>query len=145
MASSADLNWTELADSVWLAAAITPPPTAGEARPAQELMSDRDTIAIRNVPSEPRDIPPPPEPQDAPITAPVVPKVENAVLVIEADTPPAEQREPAVLDTRTGEIALADSLEYFRALRGLKREAISRRDNDVVLDEEATAVRAAET
>ncbi|HEY4017478.1 MAG TPA: FxSxx-COOH system tetratricopeptide repeat protein, partial [Pseudonocardiaceae bacterium] len=147
MASSADLTWTDLADSVWLAAAITPPPTASapEARLAQELMSDGDRIAIRNAPSEPREIQPPPDPQDAPITAPASPEGETAVLVIETDTPPTEQREPAVLDTRTGEIALADSLEYFRALRGLKREAISRRENDVVLDEEATAVRAAET
>ena len=40
---------------------------------------------------------------------------------------------------------MPDSLEYFRALRILKRQVISRRNNDVVLDEEATAVRVAET
>ena len=44
-----------------------------------------------------------------------------------------------------GGAAPLETLPCFRALSTLKRRTLSRRHNDVVLDEEATAVRAAET
>jgi tetratricopeptide (TPR) repeat protein len=53
-----------------------------------------------------------------------------------------------ILDGEAGSVgtmASHDSLDYFRALRPLKRKIRSRRPNDVVLNEEATAERAMET
>ncbi|WP_414945339.1 FxSxx-COOH system tetratricopeptide repeat protein [Amycolatopsis sp. cmx-11-32] len=139
-----DLSWTDVADIVWLAAAITPadtpaPGPAEEPEPAVE-----NDVRIRNSPPERRGDPPP-----APrrFQAPVVQETGSGEGdgVVEIGTVPADLPEPTVDGMGTGGVALPESLKYFRALRTLKRETISRRFHKVVLDEEATAVRAAET
>ncbi|WP_181774521.1 FxSxx-COOH system tetratricopeptide repeat protein [Amycolatopsis pittospori] len=140
-----DLNWTDVADIVWLAAAIAPASTAAEPAAAEEPKPPvEDDVRIRNAPSESRDVPPPAEPRRRPI--PAIPSPgQDEDQTAEIEVAPADLPEPAVDGAGTGGVALLESLEYFRALRTLKRETTSRRHNDVVLDEEATAVRAAET
>ncbi|GAA4533422.1 FxSxx-COOH system tetratricopeptide repeat protein [Amycolatopsis samaneae] len=150
---SGDLTWTELADSVWLAAAISPAPEVRpESEPAADPAPTYDSvrIPIRSALSEPRaEGPPEKTPSVArhpastgDVSASGKPETgDGEETVVEA----AERREPTVDGTAAGGIALPDSLDYFRALRTLKRETVSRRINDVVLDEEATAVRVAET
>ncbi|WP_083255164.1 FxSxx-COOH system tetratricopeptide repeat protein [Amycolatopsis orientalis] len=142
-----DLNWTDVADIVWLAAAIAPASPAREAGrpdPVQEPNPADEDGRIRNTPSERRELSPPPEPRRPPI--PDVPSPgeaggeETGIGAVRGELP-----EPAVDGTGRGGAALLESLEYFRALRTLKRETPSRRHNNVVLDEEATAVRVAET
>ncbi|MET9259895.1 FxSxx-COOH system tetratricopeptide repeat protein [Amycolatopsis sp. NPDC004079] len=138
-----DLNWTDVADIVWLAAAIAPSSPAREDR-VQEPKPAGEDVRIRNAPSERREIPPAPEPRRFPIADVPSPGEDGGeatgIGVVRGELP-----EPAVDGTGPGGAALLESLEYFRALRTLKREKPSRRHNNVVLDEEATAVRVAET
>ncbi|QWF80427.1 hypothetical protein HUW46_03848 [Amycolatopsis sp. CA-230715] len=144
-----DLGWREVADILWLAAAISPAGGAAEPPPpeAPEPTFDGVRAPIRQAPAEPRSIPPspPPSPRHPPVPGIPSPDGDPGLVAAEGETVPAEQREPVVDGAATGGIALPESLDYFRALRTLKRETVSQRSNDVVLDEEATAVRAAET
>ncbi|MGA6164422.1 FxSxx-COOH system tetratricopeptide repeat protein [Amycolatopsis magusensis] len=137
----ADLSWTELGDVVWLAAVMTPAATAIEPEPAEEpeQVFDSGEVPIRNTVPEPSEVPssPPSAGRPPPATETPVPGVT------EFGTAAAEKRELSV--DGTDAIALGKSLEYFRALRTLKRRTASPRSHNVVLDEEATAVRAAET
>jgi tetratricopeptide (TPR) repeat protein len=147
-----DLTWTDVADIVWLAGASQP---ANQPAGSTDTDTDTDAEPDRPLPAGdrvlptfddagglgPRDKPeppsrpqkPPPESVDAPEPAPgaVVPRPELRVLTGNG---------PAT----TG-IALPESLDFFRALRPLKRKIESRRDDDLVLDEVATAEQAMET
>ncbi|MFD9891755.1 FxSxx-COOH system tetratricopeptide repeat protein [Amycolatopsis sp. NPDC059027] len=143
-----DLSWTEVADAVWLAAAITPGGGTPRAAPVEEPEPTFDSGApIRQAPSEPRENPPAPSlsPRSPLVAGVLSPGDDPGMVVAAAETGPVEQPEPTVDGAASGGIALPDSLDYFRALRTLKRATVSQRINDVVLDEEATAVRAAET
>ncbi|MFD6069515.1 FxSxx-COOH system tetratricopeptide repeat protein [Amycolatopsis lurida] len=139
-----DLTWIDVADIVWLAAAISPRRADGEAEPADEPQPPPAKTRIRNAPAERGENP---EPRESPpsriVDAEVPAEDDGEVVAIEAV--PGELPEPAVDGTGPGGVVLLESLEYFRALRSLKRETASRRHNNVVLDEVATAVRVAET
>ncbi|RSM68519.1 tetratricopeptide repeat protein [Amycolatopsis sp. WAC 01375] len=139
-----DLNWTDFADIVWLAAAITPPRSDDGSAPPEEPEPESERTRIRNAPSERGEIPELPEHELSRITDIPVPDEEVAPLV-EIEAVAGELPEPAVDGTGPGGVVVLESLAYFRALRTLKRETVSRRHNNVVLDEVATAVRAAET
>lgn len=139
-----DLSWTDVADIVWLAAAITPadppaPVAAEEPEPAAE-----NDVKIRNQPQE-RRTDPPPAPGGLQASTVQSTGQDEGARGAQIGTVPADLPEPTVDGTGTGGGALPESLKYFRALRTLKRETVSRRSHSVVLDEEATAVRAAET
>ncbi|MFI7119293.1 FxSxx-COOH system tetratricopeptide repeat protein [Amycolatopsis sp. NPDC049868] len=139
-----DLNWTDVADIVWLAAAISPRRADGGPAPAEEPERTPEDVRIRNAPAERGEIPELPEPGlSRLIDAPAAVEDDDQVVAIEAV--PGELPEPAVDGAGPGGVVLLESLEYFRALRTLKREMASRRHNNVVLDEVATAVRVAET
>ncbi|WP_340684174.1 SAV_2336 N-terminal domain-related protein [Amycolatopsis coloradensis] len=139
-----DLSWTDVADIVWLAAAISPRRAADGAEPAEEPERPSEKTRIRNAPAERGENPEPPESRPSRIVDTEVPSGDDGEVVgIEAV--PGELPEPAVDGTGPGGVVLLESLEYFRALRSLKRETVSRRHNNVVLDEVATAVRVAET
>ncbi|WP_409491203.1 FxSxx-COOH system tetratricopeptide repeat protein [Amycolatopsis sp. cmx-11-12] len=139
-----DLSWTDVADIVWLAAAIEPRRTGGEPDAAEKPEPASGEKRIRNAPSDRGEVPPLPEPGQS-----VVPESSSSSgsdgRVVELEAVPAELPEPAVDGTGPGGVVLLESLEYFRALRTLKRETPSQRHNNVVLDEVATAVQAAET
>jgi tetratricopeptide (TPR) repeat protein len=143
-----DLTAIDLADIVWLAAAITAaaPPVPSPPVPPR----DKATPAVdggrrmRSTPPEPRDKPPLetfPAPRSQPETV-AMPTVASVPDVVAASS---ELRELTGDGVTTGGIAISDSLDYFRGLRSLKREVSSRRDNDVVLNDEATAERVADT
>ncbi|MBB5855559.1 FxSxx-COOH system tetratricopeptide repeat protein [Amycolatopsis umgeniensis] len=138
-----DLNWTDVADIVWLAAAITPR-RDGEPAPAEE--PEPDDVRIRNALAERDEIPALPEPRPSPVPD-VTPSGDGNGNGRAAgiDVVPGELPEPAVDGSGPGGVVLLESLAYFRSLRTLKRETPSLRHNNVVLDEVATAVRAAET
>ncbi|MGW4834011.1 FxSxx-COOH system tetratricopeptide repeat protein [Amycolatopsis japonica] len=136
-----DLNWTDVADIVWLAAAISPRQAEERSAPAEEPPEE---VRIRNAPADRGEIPELPEPGPSRLVdVPPEPEEDDQVVAIEAV--PGELPEPAVDGAGPGGAVLLESLEYFRALRTLKREMASRRHNNVVLDEVATAVRVAET
>jgi hypothetical protein len=139
-----ELNWTDVADIVWLAAAIAPQREADRPDPVEEPKPASDDVRIRNAPPERREIPPPPESRPVPAPGGESPGGDDGQAV-EIGTVPGAPPEPAVDGAGSGGIAPLESLAYFRALRKVKRETASLRHNDVVLDEEATAVRAAET
>ncbi|WP_410658842.1 FxSxx-COOH system tetratricopeptide repeat protein [Amycolatopsis sp. lyj-112] len=138
-----DLSSTDVADIVWLAAAITPARATPEPAPAEEPKPEPGDVRIRNAPSESREHPPPPEPRSP--SGPDVPSPGKDEDQVAVPVTLAERPEPAMDGEDADGVALPESLDYFRVLRTLKRETTSRRHNDVVLDEEATAVRAAET
>jgi tetratricopeptide (TPR) repeat protein len=142
-----DLSATDVADIVWLASAI--------GRPAED-----------QPPAGAVDTPEQPEPPRPPGPAPEVPELDRADLpahrepatthdtAAEPETP--EESGPAAPKTGllrlvpgagkpTSSLVLADSLSYFRALKPLKKTIRARRDDAIVLDEEATAEQAAET
>ncbi|RSN19919.1 hypothetical protein DL990_40860 [Amycolatopsis sp. WAC 01416] len=139
-----DLDWTDVADIVWLAAASTPRRTGDEVTPGKESKPTSDQVWIRNAPSERGEILPPPEPRLSQIPG-VTPSSDGDSRVVEIDAVPGELPEPAVEGSGQGGAVLLESLEYFRALRKLKRETPSLRHNNGILDEVETAVRAAET
>ncbi|NKE62150.1 tetratricopeptide repeat protein [Lentzea sp. PSKA42] len=134
------LDWAELGDIVWLASAIRP------ARPAGTEPEDLEPeVADRS----PLDTGPSREP--AAREASPVEESEPAVSVPLGEPPRREfaatPEEHPLLGNgdRTGDVPLIDSLECFRALRPLKREVRSWRDDAVVLDEQATADHMAQT
>ncbi|RSN56104.1 tetratricopeptide repeat protein [Amycolatopsis sp. WAC 04182] len=139
-----DLSWTDVADIVWLAAAISPRRADGESDPAEEPERPAEKVRIRNAPAERGEIQEPPGSELSRIADAETP-AEDDDQVVAIEAVPGELPEPAVDGTGPGGVVLLESLEYFRALRSLKRETVSRRHNNVVLDEVATAVRVAET
>lgn len=137
-----DLTWLDVADIVWLAAAIrptgtpAPPPTSGPERPPPlpEPPAPASTPETTDRPL-PRS-----EPEPAPTTHPMTAPPDDEI-------PPAPGlRVVAVTDAETTErIALPGQLQLVRALRPLKRMVRSQRDDAVTLDSGATAEWAAET
>lgn len=137
---------------MWLASTIQPAdrPTAAEPGPPPSRDPEvptfdaaevgvREPSGERAERSEPDEVPETPGPE---VTVPPPPVVEAG--------PGALVRRPELRILRGGGaevagIALPDSLDYFRALRPLKRKVPSRRPDDVELNEEATAEQAAET
>jgi hypothetical protein len=142
-----DLSWTEVADIVWLTAAITPADAASEPSAPTEPTPEAGSVdtPIRTAPAEPRKgAPPPPPAQRFSPAFDSVPR-DDFKPFTDSGGVPADALEPAA-DGVLGEgVVRLDSLHYFRALRPLKRKTASRRISEVVLDDEATAVRAAET
>ncbi|MGC7098414.1 FxSxx-COOH system tetratricopeptide repeat protein [Amycolatopsis lurida] len=139
-----DLSWTDIADFVWLAAAITPAAGTGEPDVAEGPAPVGAVEPIRNARTESREPPPRPLPV---VEAPVLSGGQEAITagVEPAPAEQPEQPEPTVDGVGADGGALPDTLEYFRALRTLKRKAAAPRHRNMVLDEEATAVRVAET
>ncbi|MFK0250574.1 FxSxx-COOH system tetratricopeptide repeat protein [Amycolatopsis azurea] len=138
-----DLSWTDVADIVWLAAAIAPRGASDESASDGEP-ANRD-VRIRNRPSERGEIPEPIESQLSAVWDGTSPDQDDDAEAVEIEAVTGELPEPAVDGTGPGGTVLIESLDYFRALRTLKRQRASSRHNNVVLDEVATAVRAAET
>ncbi|HEX7305205.1 MAG TPA: hypothetical protein VF330_20005, partial [Lentzea sp.] len=143
-----DLDWAELGDIVWLASAVQSthrertPPATPEPRHVE--------------PPEPEDTEPPPatlEPEREPPARATPP----AVAPEPATTPPPrtavhaelaavpELLTPSGNGEHVGSAPLIDSLGCFRALRPLKRETRSWRDDAMVLDEHKTADQVAQT
>jgi tetratricopeptide (TPR) repeat protein len=136
----ADLTWSELGDSVWLAAVIeashteTPhalPPERPPAGPVDEPGTVERTANMPPVDREPAKSPPdqlvdsrPDEPEPREIEAPA--RGTSARPVVPMDT------------------GLPGTLEVLRALHPLKRHIWSPRQDDVVVDEVATAERVAQ-
>ncbi|MGH3758999.1 FxSxx-COOH system tetratricopeptide repeat protein [Actinophytocola sp.] len=165
----ADLTWSELADSVWLASAIdaaSPSPCAGSTEPPPAGRVDE---VDEPAPVEPVVRPPPAgrEPSEKPVE-PVESRAESraepsaelpAELLVEPMVDPmvgpgpavpepfdieAPVREPPTGRVASAHASLPRALEALRALRPLKRYVRSARDGDVVVDEEATAERVAQ-
>ncbi|MEV4311265.1 FxSxx-COOH system tetratricopeptide repeat protein [Actinocrispum sp. NPDC049592] len=136
-----DLTWTDVADIVWLAAATTPPdsPTSPAAKSKPASGNDNGT-RIRSTPFEPRDNPN----VSAPSPGPTRPEIAVSARGEQALTSAGHEADAGNGVTNVG-AAPVGSLDYIRALQPLKRQVPSRRQNDVVLNEEATAERAAET
>ncbi|WP_156249748.1 FxSxx-COOH system tetratricopeptide repeat protein [Lentzea aerocolonigenes] len=143
-----DLDWAELGDIVWLASAVR---SAGPERAAPEE-AEPEPAEPADVRQPPADVVEPDPVPDAPDReAPPVEPPEPAV-----STPPGEPARaefatvpeflsPSGNGDHTGSAPLIDSLECFRALRPLKREVRSWRDDAMVLDEQTTADQVAQT
>lgn len=159
-----DLGWSDVADAIWLTAATQyawkrqrssdsaqlrgesprtdPPHTVGETGHAVE--SGRDDQASQPRPSRSGNADRSAEP-DADVPR------ENDVPAAHATSRPAESAEPAggtaVRLNDSGQAALRLPVagpNIFRALRPFKRQVSSPHSEDALLDEEATAERAAE-
>ncbi|MEV4053966.1 FxSxx-COOH system tetratricopeptide repeat protein [Amycolatopsis sp. NPDC049688] len=136
-----DLSPTDVADIVWLAAAITPSTEAAQPDTVEGNSPEPagEKARIRNAPSEPREAaPPPPAPRPGPVPVPAPEREPRSEVVSLAPVEP-------LADEVVGGAAPLETLACFRALSPLKRKTPSRRHTEVVLDEEATAVRVAET
>ncbi|MFC3891912.1 FxSxx-COOH system tetratricopeptide repeat protein [Lentzea rhizosphaerae] len=143
-----DLDWAELGDIVWLASAVR---SAGPERTAPEEAGPEHAESA-DVRQPPADVVEPDLGPDAPDReAPPVETPEPAV-----STPPDEPARadfttvpeflsPSGNGDHTDSAPLIDSLECFRALRPLKREVRSWRDDAMVLDEQTTADQVAQT
>jgi tetratricopeptide (TPR) repeat protein len=137
LVGSTELTWHELGDALWLAAAMGHPPL-----PETQ----------REPPARPRPGADPPESTDLAVGQ--SPTVDQAQLDGPASDPvePEVLREPAPRPTpaepvparRMVAVSIPGSLDYFRALRPLKRRVPDRRDDHFVLDEDATAEQAAQ-
>lgn len=147
MRGVADLTWSELADSVWLASVI-------EANRAESPYTDPPAPSLADSIEEPRPVDraantPPVDPEPAkksaasdrpPDEPPIQPSpAAPAPLDIEAPARESSARRVAWVDA-----GLPEALEVLRALRPLKREVRSLRHGDVVVDEVATAERVAQ-
>lgn len=137
-----DLTWVDVADIVWLADAITPAPSAPPTPPREPEPPQPPPAVPPRVPDTdptdrtvPHDPPPAPEPAETELPEPM------------AGEPPPKPglRVLAGIDAAPAGVALPDSLSIFRSLRPLKKMIVSRRQDNVVLDEEATATWAVET
>jgi tetratricopeptide (TPR) repeat protein len=130
------LTWRELGDAVWLAAAMRKEPVHRPEDPPPSRPPKRQEHPIdRPRPSEPAA-------EDPPAVAPrsdVAGKIRTPQ--VRQDTPP-----PARVELRAPKIFLAETasgfLDVVKALRPLKRRVPDRRDDHVILDEDATAERA---
>ncbi|SEQ80125.1 Tetratricopeptide repeat-containing protein [Lentzea xinjiangensis] len=140
------LDWPEVADIVWLAAAMRDGTTGNRAPDPASTPPEPG-----HAPPEPGEVAEPPG-HDVPAAEEPEPEPIGA-------TAPREVREPSIAGSWYGDgeaapdlvpahsdgPALAESLDCFRALRPLKREIPSARDDAMVLDEVATAERTAQT
>lgn len=140
------LTWQELGDALYLASIRHPTmPTAPvpehdrENSPASGSSLDPPTHAHREQDHHlESDIPHEPLPEtEPPSLTPVVPRPP---LLHDSDLR-TDSNEP--LDGVRP--ALASELEYIRALRSLKRKVSSRRNDEIILNEEATAENAIQT
>ncbi|RDI19202.1 FxSxx-COOH system tetratricopeptide repeat protein [Lentzea flaviverrucosa] len=148
MAGFEGLDWPEVADIVWLAAAMRSGTTESRehdsggtelpdpVRPAPaEAVNDEPPAPVEPACREPRR-----EPGDAPVAETPPPDVTG--------TPPPNRDEEArgeLPPAAAGGPALTETLECFRALRPLKREIASFRYGATILDEVATAEQVART
>ena len=147
----ADVTWSELADSVWLASVLdadhpeapqaSPPGPRPPADPVDEPGPDEpgppDRLAS-----------PPPDDRD-PVSKSAAPDRFSDGLPVEAssavrDVPKALARESSVRRAVSVAAGLPEALDVLRALRPLKRHVWSPRHGDVVVDEVATAERVAQ-
>ncbi|WP_434446522.1 FxSxx-COOH system tetratricopeptide repeat protein [Lentzea sp. E54] len=149
MAGLEGLDWPEVADVVWLAAAMrdgapegreradVDPAPNGSVRPDRAPAGSATPDPAEAGHDEPRvdSVPPADEPECEPVAEPPVPRSSNRDGEDRGDLPLVASDGPA----------LAESLECFRALRPLKRETASFRDDATVLDEVATAEQTART
>ena len=151
-----DLTWSDVADIVWLASAIQPAiqPAAAEPAPPPPR-TDREVptfdaaeIGVREPPGTQAEGAEPDEAPEEPVQEPGQESQVPAPPPVAEAAPLVRRPELRILRgdgaTAAG-IALPGALDYFRALRPLKRKVGSRRPDDVELDEEATAEQAAET
>lgn len=144
----ADLTWHEVAEAVWLAAAIQPvtepdlppvtrtPPTEISRVPDKESDGRNEDISKGEADNRPQptDLPTQPASTPAPPEAgPTRPHRDPPLRLLPGDLIGAA---PAA------GWSLPDRLDIVRALRPLKRYVRSRRVGDVVIDEVATAERA---
>ncbi|MET8756663.1 FxSxx-COOH system tetratricopeptide repeat protein [Lentzea sp. NPDC004782] len=144
-----DLDWAELGDIVWLASAVQ---SAGQERaaPEQTEPEQAESADVRQPPAdvvEPDLAPDPPDREALPAETPepTVPAPHDEPAQAEFATVP-EFLSPSGNGDQTGSSTpLIDSLECFRALRTLKREVRSWRDDAMVLDEQTTADHVAQT
>ncbi|WP_439656084.1 FxSxx-COOH system tetratricopeptide repeat protein [Lentzea sp. HUAS TT2] len=144
------LDWPEVADIVWLAAAMrgetpeSPEPVLGDSDPPDpvkpvpaEAVSEEQPLHAPPSPAEPEQVPfaeseDVAEPEDV---AETPPPLRGRDEEESGEPQPAAPVRPV----------LPDMLECFRALRPLKREVASTRDGATVLDEVATAEQVART
>jgi tetratricopeptide (TPR) repeat protein len=138
-----DLTWSEVADAVWLAAAIRPVPPPPEDEPEAPREEHRPAVSR----AEPETAPPVPapaverarEPDPVPVPRPEpVPEPLRVVREPESHMLPGD----GVGAAPGAGWSLPGVLKLMRALRPLKRYVPSRREGDVVIDEVATADRA---
>ncbi|WP_167976619.1 FxSxx-COOH system tetratricopeptide repeat protein [Lentzea indica] len=142
------LDWAELGDIVWLASAVQ---STRPERPAPEEVKP-EHLEPEHVQQPPADVADPglerelPDreapPVDAPEPAVSAPPDEPARADFAAVP---EFLSPSDNGDHTSSAPPIDSLECFRALRPLKREMRSWRDDAMVLDEESTADQVAQT
>lgn len=149
-----DLGWTDVADIVWLAAAIRPaapappPPPTGSGpagpEPARPVGAAPAVPAVPAVPAGREDVE---VPRPA---APPVPSVPVPVAATADPVPATGTARPGLRLVEGGNdvadvVTPVETLAFFRALRPLKQRISSRRPEDLVLDEVATAEQAAAT
>lgn len=147
-----ELTWREVADAVWLT--VTRDEWARDPTPPQ--ISDYDQPRTRHEPS-PEPSPPkqqvrPSEPLDHStddVTTPqaLAPGGADSRRVDRGYRPhptaPDTRATDRAYDVRSVTSISSGALDFVRALRPLKRKVPSRRDDDAVLDEDATAEQAA--
>jgi tetratricopeptide (TPR) repeat protein len=138
-----ELTSVDVADIVWLASAIRPADPEQTAAPHIQHKPPIHTIkaVVEDVEF---DIPAQPQQTHTARPAPALPDPPEQPQAIDGDTR-GEPRLPPRNDVDVTRIGLPDSLRLFRALRPLKREIPSHRDDALVLDEETTADWAAQT
>jgi tetratricopeptide (TPR) repeat protein len=145
------ITWQDLGDALYLASVRY----RTEAHAAGPENSDQGAPPDDPAPDVPRSMASTPEsqrePPDQPGTADpaAFAEIEKGFLTPEDDEPESwqgpELRVVPGEGTEAAQVALPGMLEYFRALRPLKRKVLSRHTDDVSLDESATASQAAET
>ncbi|MDA3642788.1 FxSxx-COOH system tetratricopeptide repeat protein [Saccharopolyspora indica] len=143
--SAGELDWSEVADAVWLTAATqhawgrkrgaAPQDPADESPQwTDERPAVAETEPREEPPEPPEPLPRPPEEVDQDVVADVLPDEEWSVR----DGVPADGAGLRVVRREVGRP------DFVRALRPFKREISSPHDEDALLDEDATAERAVE-
>ena len=131
-----DLIWHEVADAVWLMAVT------------QELGRRKEISAEQIAPEPTPPSGPPADRTEEPETADLDFDSDRAADTYHATSEPTTGEPAHFLQTGPGEVPyhkitfLPGSANIIRALRPLKIKALSRRAEEIVLDEEATAERA---
>ncbi|MFD5824327.1 FxSxx-COOH system tetratricopeptide repeat protein [Lentzea sp. NPDC060358] len=142
-----DLDWAELGDVVWLASAVRPthPDHTPPEPPAPERTEpDPDPVPPPADVAAPDPAPEPPVRETPSAEPPVRETPSEEPMRAEFSAVP-EFLSPATHGDHAISAPLVDSLACFRALRPLKREIRSWRDDTMVLDEHGTADRVAQT